>query len=342
MDEMKENPDGREDEVSLVDLLAVLVKKRRLWIGITLVGTFLGLVWGLSGIFDPKFHNPEKEYSATIKLFLSDFPGGDSMAALATSESCLSLMSKDLDPESVDAYKRSATAIFDPKTRFLIIAMRGKTEEGAKAEGLAAAKAIGYLLDMSGFNRTRMLADELERQAQAYRDEAKAVADPLPPTDAMRLVAYTRSTRIEAEAYRDNWTVSPNDQNYHILDNEVNNIQNAEKHALAALEASLGSGVLSKRMEAGITLLMADLLDVRASFDKAMVAGPGQGSPTVVDSSVSLIPPLKYVFPMKRIILITLASLFIGILAAFCANAWDKIKADPEAMAKLKDAAKRR
>jgi hypothetical protein len=342
MDEMKENPDGREDEVSLVDLLAVLVKKRRLWIGITLVGTFLGLVWGLSGIFDPKFHNPEKEYSATIKLFLSDFPGGDSMAALVTSESCLSLMAKDLDPESVDAYRRSATANFDPKTRFLFINARGKTVEGAKAEGLAASTAIGYLLDMSGFSRTKVLAEALGRQAKAYRDEANSVTDPIPPTDAMRLVAYTRSTRIEAEAYRDSWTMASNDQNYHILDKEISNCKDAEKIALNALQASQGSGVLAKRMEAGLALLVADLLDTRASFDKAMVAGPRPEAPTVVDVSVSQIPPLRYEFPMKRIILITLASLFIGILAAFCANAWDRIKADPEAMAKLKDAAKRR
>jgi|GEM_PF-4095057 len=42
----------------------------------------------------------------------------------------------------------------------------------------------------------------------------------------------------------------------------------------------------------------------------------------------------------KKAIIIILAALFLGILAAFIADAWDNVRKDPEAMKKLEDAKK--
>ena len=66
MENMNEKPDGRDDEVSLVDILSVFIAKRRLWIAITLIGAALGLLVSLSGLLKAG-KGTDSSYSSTTR-----------------------------------------------------------------------------------------------------------------------------------------------------------------------------------------------------------------------------------------------------------------------------------
>jgi uncharacterized protein involved in exopolysaccharide biosynthesis len=238
---------GATDEVSLVDLLAVLIRKRKVWIGITLLGVLIGCILFLVGRTAPPQNRTT--YTASVKALVVDpivsAPGpddkvpqsGNIAAAIATSGAAADLVAKAQGEEAAAQYRRSATAKYDEKTAVLEILVTSASSETAKSLAAAGAAAT----------------------QQIFREVALRHYAPDSP--------------------------KPNET------------------ALASLPAP------------------AALPEFK-----------------IIDSKVtSLYKPL---YSVKALILICFASLFLGLLAAFVANAWDRVKKDPDAMAKLQ-AAKR-
>jgi uncharacterized protein involved in exopolysaccharide biosynthesis len=242
--------DSRDEEVSLVDLVAVLIKKRKLWIGITLLGAAVGLGFFVGGKYLPS--RSSTVYSASVKALVVDpivqtaGPGdkapasGNIAAAIATSGAAADLVAASKGGEAADQYRKSATAKFDEKTAVLEIDVTSSSAKSAAA--LAAAGA-----------------------------------------------AATQSIFREV----------------------------ASRHFMPA-EPTAPSGGQPQTA-------------VRPDF---------QALPEfkIIDSKVSATTSSSLLHSAKGLVLICFASLFIGLLAAFVANAWDRVKEDPEAMAKLRAA----
>jgi hypothetical protein len=344
---MSEKPDvdntGATDEVSLVDLLAVIIKKRRLLISITIAGTVLGLLFSLSDVLKPSIRHPQKVYIATVEAFIDDAPMADSIVPLAKSDTCANFVTQKAGAEAGVDYKESVEASLDPKTRFLTITVKSKSENQALAAAHAGVDALSTIVTGAGGGTNKFIAGILQSKAIDFKAEANSVPSLYPATDGLRLAAFARLGHIEAQAYRDSIFSTPAQDNYAFitLDSLVQNRAATESLALDDYAKSIGEDpkAPSKKLSASLAREVALLLEERADLYRSLSVLPERPF-SVVSSAV--VPSLAgaFRFKAKTFLLAIFGSLFLGLLAAFAANAWDRVKEDPEAMAKLR-AAKR-
>ena len=326
-----------QDEVSLVDILSIMIRKRKLWITITLVGTVLGLAISLPGLFRPGSLRSSTLYNSTTRAYIPDSKLGDSAAALASCGAAADLVAKDTGKDIRDDYLKNASATYDPKTHFLSVTAKAETEEEAKLLSDAGMKATAVLLDGQGQGYNRYIAETLDAQRRQLESEAATGRD-IRSSEALHLASIARVARMEAEAYRDSMRLDPSDVSYLALNSLVQNRVATESLAIEAYARESGLGpTLGKDARATLAREVAALLVERIALYKTLASTDSQPL-FVVDSSSREVTVAGFVFPAKKFILIVFASLFIGILVAFCANAWDHVREDPDSMAKLRAA----
>lgn len=144
-----------DEGLGFVDLIVILIKKRRLWIGITLVGAAIGLGLLLGGKYLPS--NVSTIYSASVKALVVDpiiqtagpgdkiFASGNIAAAIATSGAAADLVGKANGGDAAEQYRKSATAKFDEKTAVLeidVISSSAKSAAELAAAGAEATQSI--------------------------------------------------------------------------------------------------------------------------------------------------------------------------------------------------------
>jgi hypothetical protein len=337
MESNNEKPDGRDDEVRFVDILSVFIAKRRLWIAITLIGAALGLLVSLSGLLRTGTKGDGSSYSSTTRAYVPESRMGDSAAALATCGAAADLVTKDVGKDVRKDYVKIVSAAYDPKTHFLSVTVKAGTEEEAKALSTAAVRATTVLLDGQGQGSNRYIAETLDAQRRQLENEAATGRD-MRSSDELHLASIARVARMEAEAYRDSMRLDPSDISYLALNSLVQNRVATENLAIEAYARKLGVGpTLGRDARAALSREVAALLVERIALYKTLASADSQPL-FVVDSTTKAVEAAGFSFPAKKFILIVFASLFIGILVAFCANAWDRIRNDPESMDKLRAA----
>ena len=341
----KRNDTTAGDEVKLVDYIAVLVRWRRLWISITIAGTAFGLALGLVGMLRGSVGPQMDVYKATTRSYLSDSSFAGRAMALAISQACADLVGVNLGTSAGDNYRKNATVDFDPDRNMLSISVKAESESAAINAAEAGSKAVSSLLEDSGHRRNRLIADALDDQASSL--EAVAHSPFVPPLALEKLyfAAYAQSERIESEAYRNSLGpgFTQKDAAFIALDTLVRTRSVVERLALDAYAAALGSGDKAVRQEADGALAgeVSFMLKERAGLYRALISLPSVDL-TIVGSNAVALAAVSFRSPVKTSVLWFILSLIVGIAAAFIVNAWQRLRNDPEAMEKLKDAVKRR
>lgn len=142
---------GGEDEVSLVDLLAALIRKRKLLFGFVLVGVVLSLMLFLGTRLSPRFKLP-LSYTASVSALVVDPlvqggpndknpASGNIAAAIATSGAAADLVGRSQGGAAASLYQSKASAQFDEKTAVLKIQMTASSSDEARALASAGAAA---------------------------------------------------------------------------------------------------------------------------------------------------------------------------------------------------------
>ena len=341
--ETDRNDVDHEDEVSVVDLIAILVRWRRLWLSITVAGTLIGIAIGVFGALRAHSAESKAVFTATTRAMLYDFPA-ETALALATSAASADLVAANLGAPAGDNYRNNARASIDANRLFLDISVSAGSARAAGEGAEAGMKALASLLESSARQRNRFIAEALDLQGRKLKAEASLTGIPA-PTARLYVAAYAQSERIEAEAFRDSLgsIAEPQDEARAALDTLVRMRSSNERLALDAYATSFGGAQkeLPREATAALAWEVSSMLDERAALYRALVPLP-YAHLSIVNTSVAPEVGAPARSPLKTSLVAFFGSLIIGILAAFIVNALDRVRKDPEAMAKLKDAMKGR
>ncbi len=334
MDRNLQNPvSDREDEIGLVDFLAVLVKKRRLWIGILAFGLVLGGIFLALGHFSPELMDVKSRYSFTARAIVLDGNEGQSFAALVTNKASTDIVARKTGKTLGSIYGKNASATFDPVSRIMTIVINARTDEESRILAMAGYDAVLELTQSSGPDLYGKMAAGLEDLAKGLLlDEKPAILDSR-QVAAIDSVAGARIARILAETYVR--SVAPSGERkdivsgaYDALIDGYRLVEAAAEEELARIEGSAGT---TKASNAAISAIIAKELRKQAGFYRGL-------KPKEHLHFLDLQPTEPKDFSSKQVLVILFAAFFIAMFAAFAANLWDHIAQDPRAMRKLREA----
>lgn len=274
-----------EDEVSLVDLLAVMVRYRRLVIAVPLVlavlaGTWLYLLPAIG------VNAAQRAYDVQISAVLSPVPA-DIKAVLGIDATQL-----------LDAYFSSVAIQSAAFGSFFPEALKGMSP-----------------VDMTTFVRDQLLGKQFK-----YSFDPKL---------GIYTIAMKSTDKEQADRYLTAlWSGAS--------DKVLGRVRDAVATALALLDKEIVGYRAAMKSDSTVSAVLASATNLRNGL---LVLQDSQSFPLPTQ-------PEHLVFAAKTgrsktLVLVLFAGLFLGILLAFMANAWNSIKEDPEAMAKLRAAWKR-
>jgi hypothetical protein len=336
--ELKHDDRDTDDEISLVDLLAVLIRKRKLWLGITAGGIVLALGFLLLGRIAPRLVGIEPSWSSSIRAFVLDAGSGQAAAALVTSGACTELVAAATNETLGAVYARNATAAWDEKSRIITLTVKAPSENDAASLAKAGFAGLNTLLQGSGPDRYRLMSDYLEDQVEITASADKTIDAPPEMEGLVTIVALARSARIMTEVYISTM-VKPkgfDDPALIAVSDLVEKYWQIEYSAMATLVRTGGGNSLSPQANLAVAEWTSRNLVGMSALFKSQPSEKDEvlrflDQKTAVAKGSTLIGG-------KGSILIIFASLFLGILLAFVSSAWDGIKADPVAMEKLRSA----
>lgn len=336
------NPETSEGEVSLVDILVVVLKKRRIILWTTILGLCLAVILGLGPRLAPGLFAkaPAAQMSSRLKALVFEDGLGPVAVALAKSQSFKDALAKDLGVEKVSD---SALGVsFEPGTRTLTIL--GQGESASKATALAQG-AYAQLIKMAtplGGKRYPALAQAIDAEASRLALGRRPETSQGNEEPKLKAAVAARAKRIVAEVYFrvSTSTMDPGDLAFKVQEAMVKSYVEVEKIALAELAGGeLPPGALSQATAARLDYLVAVNLLAEARLYRSIPRSLEE-SFAIIGVEDASVPAKAPASPTKTLALGLFASLFLGLLLAFLSNAWDGIRADPAAMAKIKDALK--
>jgi len=347
MNEEDKNPGATtQDEVSLVDIFAILLRKRKVWIGVTVVCTVIALGVYAFGRVAPKFSGQKPRFVSTVKAVIHNdrnlpAPGtasisGDTAVVLGSSQACVDLVAQKLGPDAAAEYHGNVSLSFDAKTQVLSVSVVAADAANAESEARAGLDGIRKLYLGSDGGSLASIADRLESEARRLMAGSGKSGRSSSLDDAMVAAARNRADLILAEAFLANPVPG-------ILKGDpltaplAQLVEELRKENVKALPGGLFGGV-DQRAASTIDALAAEELLARADLIRAIAPSAPE---RVQFIDVATVPEVPRSMSLKSVILAFFASLFVGILAAFCANAWDRIREDPESMARLRAAWKK-
>jgi hypothetical protein len=324
-----------------IDLIALLLRKRRLWIACALAGLVFSSTLLSYNHFIQKDSNIK--YSASISAIAVDYPEGllseGKLSALATSDVAATGVAIALkDHSAASEYRRSASAAFDPDRRVLTVSVRASTPERASALAVAGLGATRALYIRLGEGRIGLVADRLEKEAATLEPGTKEESAAALSGDAARLAdgyALARLARAETEARLEIYGPSAGaaDPSFKGLSAELDVARARETKGLEALAVFAGPGKATPYSRAAKDRAAALILErsrlYRVSAPLVTPEFRVMGDPTVTRLGIP---------PVRSVLYWILGGLLLGLFAAFIADYAERQGQNPEAVEKLKKA----
>lgn len=323
-----------DSEVSLVDILVVLLRKRRIILWTTGLGLVLALGLSLAPRIAPSLFGrvEAQQDSSTLKVLVLEDGLGPVTAALATSQSFKDALAKDQGPGAAGSGDLSVS--FDAGTRTLSIVARGASADKATGLVQAAFAQLSRLAAPLGGKRYSTLAQAIEAEASRLALGKRPELGSRQEAPRLAAAAAARAERILAEIHftASMSAMSATELAYKVQEAMVRAYRESEKAAILELA---GTETPSQSLD----LLVAAKLLSEAHLYRSIPRNPGESFSIIGVENVSVPSPAHNPPSLKKTLLLGLfASLFLGLLLAFISNAWDGIRTDPEAMEKIKGA----
>jgi hypothetical protein len=341
---MSDSDPGRRtetDEVSLVDSLAVIIRKRRLIAGVTALGLALAAIFVLLGHFAPVVTKGDAAHSARLYVLTLEPDLGNAAVAYSRSQSfekaIEAAVGRPLSERQLAA--RVSISLADDG-RTLIIVGTGRDKETAEKVARAALDSIDRLSSVSGGTVADAVAHSLRdealnltRQVQggnSYKDlSARLMAAADARSQRLLMETYVRAIDIDPHT-------NPGDPISFVFASIVRTCQELEAKATDDLAADeKPAGILSKATADRLNVLVsANLGNESRLFDE--IPRRTIGGFALVDTKFD--PETAQSSSARTLVLAFFVSLFVGLILAFLSNAWDRIKADPDSVALLESA----
>jgi len=329
-----------ENQAGLVDILAVLLRKRRIILWTTGLGLVLALSLNLAPRVAPSLFGrvEAKQESSSLRVLVLEDGLGPITASLATSQSFKDALEKDQGEGAADSGKLSVS--FDAGTKTLSIIARGASADKAAGLAQAAFAQLSRLAMPLGGKRYSILAQAMDAEASRLALGKRPEGDSRYEDSRLATAVAARANRIVAEIQfrASTSTMDSNELAYKVQEAVVRTYQDAEKAAILELaQTEIPSGALSQNMSQRLDFLVAANLLSEAHLYRSISHGSEESFSIIGVAKGAAAGPAPFSLK-KTLVLGFFASLFLGLLLAFISNAWDGIKADPAAMEKLKGA----
>lgn len=332
--------DGSDDEISLVDIIVILIRKRRLIIGVTLLGTALALAVVLGPQYLPVGLRGNSPGAALLRVLVPNESIGQTAKAMIKTKAFEEAFGRSVADDRAGAGFDSLTVEYDNGSRVLRIKARGSNRPDTLEFVHAAYSALEEVLVIPVPGRYNAVAEYLSTEASNLfvgdytespvgRNESELIA-----------CASATSKRMVAEAFSQiaiNRKI-PMDIALNMYAEMVAGYKAAESMALKALAANeKPAGALSQTTANRLNqLVIGDLLHEARLYRSIPL--DYEHTLRVIDEEIITEESMTPASILKRLVLSFTASLFLGLFSAFISNAWDRIRLDPVAMGKLKEA----
>jgi hypothetical protein len=339
---MSESDTGRgkdANEASIVDLLVVVMRKRRLIMGITALGLVLAAIFVLLGRFAPVVTKGDSAHSARLLVLAIEPDLGTAALAFSRGPSFEKAIEAAAGrPLTAEQLAKRVSVSLDEDRRTLIIIGKGRDAATAGKIAQAAYDNLERILGAAS-------GDVYNSVAAALRKESLSLARQLPRGNAYqdlsgKLLAAANATsqRILMEAYARSIATRSNegDPIGIVLDSVLKTYQQLEAKAIDDLAADeRPAGTLSKSTADRLDALVSSSLGDESRLFGSIVPAKS-GTLVLMDSKID--EEMAQGSVVKTLILALFASLFLGIILAFLSNSWDRIKADPASAARIESA----
>jgi len=329
---------GQRAEMTFVELIALFVRKRKLFATVFVIMALL-LVGG--SLFRTLLIRNSKgdDFVVTAKAIVIDpyfDRAGEFCSGLAATENAAKIIGKELGIDESKIDRKDFTINYDSSIKMLSIAVKGKTEDGARQLALANMAATRELMRRYGSERYEGIATRMEAEAANLLNAPKMEYFKNAATPYFEGYAQAIANRIEIMALIDATQTSISDPSIPVglLARDLDAAKTTEANARARFEnfvkeakippqkarvevETRGSEILRSKIALlreilPAVLVVFDIVDVKV--DKIASAGIGIG-------------------PLIGIV----AALFLAVTAILIAGYVERIKADPEALRLLRE-----
>ena len=327
-----ENADEKDDEISLLDLVAVLLRKKWLIIGVTAAAMIGVVVYSVISLKLP----PEKSYlpnsykvSANMLITDSDSSSGVSLSSSASTLSSLlgfSLGSSSSSTSSLILYLTASNPFFD-----------------AIAEHFNLYEKFDF--EKSPISNTR---NAIAKQVSAEYDSSSGVLtisfediDPEYAVDVVNFAVDWISDKLD-ELGVDNNKISKENLEKNIdscwteilrLTRELSDMQDKVTQGRAFWTKE--NSIEQQRIELELSAQKEVYTQLRSQLELLKVKMASE-APTFQILERAAVPDMKSGPSRGKLcIIVTFAAFFVSVFGAFLLNAIENIKKDPEAMEKL-------
>ena len=332
---MEEN--NQEDEISLIDLIAVLLHYKWMIISLTFLSAVAAVIIAVASIkMDPEKSFMPNVYTSRAEMLIKEnsSSGGGLSAALSSSglSGIASLAGVNVGSggstnSSIAAYLVQSDALLDAVTEEFNIIERFKIEEAVKT---SSRKLLKEVLKSQSDDKTGVFTISFTDKDPEF---AKSVVE---------FVLQWISAKFDALGLDNDKIQKENlERNIHSSFNEILKIEREIKN-LGASVVSGGDAWNIPSITTGSARLQLELeaqkqvyTQLKTQYELLKVQMQSN-SPVFQVLTYPEIPDMKSGPSRGKLcIIITFATFFLSVFLAFALNAWKNIKADPEAVEKL-------
>ncbi len=343
---MDENPvvqNEKDDEISLIDLFAVLLKHKFLIIGITGLAMIVAVVISIISLKLP----PEKsflpnKYTPRAQMLINNDSSGGGLSSMLSSSGLGSLASLagvnvgggGASNSALAGYLVSSNTIQDAVVDKFNLIERYKIEKSPRASSREALKKVltsNFDTDTGVFSISFTDTDpEFAREVVNYVvDLVEARFNEL-GIDQNKLQEENLKENIQ-HSYDE---IRSLEKQIQTLEHSVSNVYNPSSAPSIMLDSSLLKMELSAQQQ-----IYAQL---KVQYESLKVTMASE-QPVFQILEYAEVPDRKSAPSRGKLcIIITFAAFFMSVFLAFAINAVENIKSDPEAMSKLKASGKRK
>lgn len=327
----KEELNNRDEEISLIDLFAVLLKHKFLIIGMTFAGALLAVIISIISIkLPPKKSFLPNKYTAKAQMLINDEKSGSSLGSLGSLASIagINMGSAGASNSALATYLVNSNTIQDSVINKYNFIEEWKIEKSPVTSSRKALKEklnSNYDKDTGIFTITFTDIDPI-----LAKDVVNFVVDQLEKrfkelgVDKNQLQKTNLEENIN-NTYNEIVTLQKQIQQ---IDYSVSNMYNASNTPSIVMDAQL------VRTELVVQEEVYKQLKVQYESLKVTMASE---KPTFQILEYAEVPDMKSGPSRGKLcIIITFAAGFISVFLAFLINAIQNIKNDPEAVSKLK------
>ena len=337
------SPSGQRMEMTFVELIALFVRKRKLFALVFLIMAVL-LIGG-SFLRSMLTRNAKgHEFVVTAKAIIIDpyfDRAGEFCSGLAVTEAATKIIGKELGIDESKINRKNLTVGYDPSTKMLSIAVKGKNEAEARQLALANMAATRELMRRYGSERYDEIATRMESEASSLLSSPKKEYFKNAAMPYFEGYSQAMATRIESMALIDTTQILGSDAAIPVglLARDLDAAKTTEANARARFENFIKEAKIPlQKARAEVETRSAEILRSKTALLREILPAVLVVF-DIVDVKVEKITPAG--IGLGPIIGIVVA-FFLAITAVLVAGYAERIRADPEAMRLLRESRMRK